>query len=109
MYPSEQEKDKNQAIAEKVRDGETVQGRADQLGYAAVILHDPNRVNTDLEEKRAITADQVLAVAKKVFTDENRVELIIRPDTKPPKPEETTDSAKKADKVVELPDRKSVV
>ncbi len=103
IEPAELEKAKNQAIAEKVRDGETVQGRADQLGYAAVILGDANRVNTDLEAKREITAEQIMAVARRVFRDDNRIELIIQPDPKSAADEETTDSAKKAEQIAELP------
>ncbi len=100
---NELQKAKNQVIAEDVRTRETVQGRADQLGYAAVILGDANRVNTDLERKRAVTEEQMLAVARRVFTDANRTTLVIRPDPAPPKAEETQDKSRKAEKVVDLP------
>ncbi|GMU20247.1 MAG: hypothetical protein AMXMBFR13_03450 [Phycisphaerae bacterium] len=99
----ELEKARNQALAEYVRAGETVEGRADQLGYAAVILGNPDRVNTDLARKRAVTARDVADVAKQILTEKNRVSLVIRPDPNPPPPEEAEDKGKEAEKLVELP------
>jgi zinc protease len=84
IEPAEMEKARNQALAEYVRRGETVQGRADLLGYAAVILDDPERVNTDLERTRSLTAEQVLKVARKILADRARVIVVIRPDPNPP-------------------------
>ncbi len=91
IEPAELEKARNQALAEYVRRGETVQGRADLLGYAAVILQDPDRVNTDLERTRSLTAEQIMKVARRVFADSGRVTVVIRPDPNPPtEPEEDT-------------------
>jgi zinc protease len=100
----ELDKAKNQAIAEYVRESETVQGRAEQLGYAAVILDDVNRVNTDLERMRAITAGQVLDVSRRIFEPANRVTVIIRPDENPPSSEEVEDKSEaKSEDIVDLP------
>ncbi len=97
IEPAEFEKARNQALAGYVRAAETVQSRADQLGYAAVILGDANRVNTDREHIRALTSDEVLKVARRVFKDNNRVSVIIRPDPNPPVAAESTSDKSKKD------------
>lgn len=88
IEPAELEKARNQTLAEYVQRGETVQGRADLLGYAGVILGDPERVNTDLERTRSLSTEQVMAVARRVFGDHGRVTVVIRPDPNPPTQEE---------------------
>jgi len=104
VEPAELEKAKNQAVAEYVREGETVQGRASQLGYAAVILDDVNRVNTDLERTRKLTREEVMAVAKRVFRDDNRITVVVRPDENPQAPEEVEDKSSQAsEEIAELP------
>ncbi len=109
IEPAELAKARNQAIAEYVRTGETVQGRADQLGYAAVILGDADRVNTDLDRKRSITAQEILAVARRVFGGNNRIELVIRPSEQPTSAEATQDKSEKAsEKIADLPSPKEM-
>lgn len=103
ITPAELEKAKNQAVAEYVRQSETVRGKADQLGYAAVILGDPNRVMTDLARKQAVTAEEVLAVAKTVLRENRRISVIIRPDPNPPPVEEVADKGKEAETLANLP------
>ncbi|MCL2329937.1 MAG: insulinase family protein [Phycisphaerae bacterium] len=103
---AELEKARNQVLAEYVRLAETVQGRADQLGYAAVILGDPNRVNTDRQYLRTLTVDQVMAVARHVLRDDNKISLVIRPETakSPEAQEAATDQSKKTEeKIVDRP------
>ena len=78
---SDLEKAKNQELASFVRGSETVDGRASRLGYAAVVMGDPNRVNTDLTYMQSLTAEDILAVGRKVFGDpDNRVTIVIEPD-----------------------------
>lgn len=105
IEPAELEKARNQVLAGYVRAAETVQSRADALGYAAVILGDANRVNTDRARLRTLTAEQVVAVAKRVLRDSNRVSLTVRPDPEPPPAAESTSdqSAKTEEKVVDQP------
>lgn len=103
IEPAEMEKARNQTLAEYVRRGETVQGRSDLLGYAAVILGDPERVNTDLEQTRALTAEQVLDVARRVLKEKSRVTLVIRPDPNPPVDAEEDTEAPKEKPIPDLP------
>src|SRR2546428_8634505 len=69
---AELEKAKNQIITSLLRQRETNLGKAQSLGGAAVLLRDPNRVNTDLEGFEAVAAAGVQRVAKKNFTEEKR-------------------------------------
>jgi zinc protease len=105
LEPAEFEKARNQVLASYVRAAETVQSRADQLGYAAAILKDPNRVNTDRRFVREMTAEDVMQVARRVFTDNNRVSIVIRPDPNPPSTAEATSdkSTKTDEKIVDKP------
>jgi zinc protease len=96
-------KARNQSVAEYVRAAGTVQGRADRLGYAAVILGDPERVNTDLDRKRSMTADQLMAAARNVLRTENLTTLVVRPGGKPLQAEAAKDQHRKAEAVPDLP------
>lgn len=78
---AELEKAKNQIIASQLRQRETNNGKAQSLGQAAVLLGDPNRVNTDLERLQAVTAADVQRVAKKYFTDNNRFVFYYLPES----------------------------
>lgn len=69
---AELEKAKTQIIAGQLRQRETNNGKAQLLGEAAVLLGDPNRVNTELDRLQAVTAADVQRVAKKYFANENR-------------------------------------
>jgi zinc protease len=66
---------KNQLLSEKLHERETANGKANALGLAAVMLGDANRVNTELEELKAVTIEQVQAAAAACFTSKN--ELVI--------------------------------
>ncbi len=85
---AELEKAKNQIITNQVRERETSNGKALALGEAAVLLGDPNRVNTDLARLQAVTAADVQRVMKKYFMDANRLVLHYLPESarteKPP-------------------------
>jgi zinc protease len=77
---AELEKAKNQIITSQFRQRETNNGKANALGQAAVLLGDPNRVNTDLEKLQAVTAADVQRVANKYFTEKNRYVFIYLPE-----------------------------
>ncbi len=78
---AELEKAKNQVIASQLRQRETNLGKSQALGGAAVLLGDPNRVNTELGKLQAVTAADVQRVAKKYFTDANRYVFIYLPES----------------------------
>lgn len=77
---AELEKAKNQLVTAKVLEFETNNGKAEALGFAAVILGDPNRVNTDIERLRNVTAADVQRVMKKYFVKDNRLVLYYLPE-----------------------------
>jgi zinc protease len=77
---AELDKAKNQIITDQLRQRETSNGKAQALGEAAVLLGDPNRVNTDLDKLQAVTAADVQRVMKKYFTDANRMVLYYLPE-----------------------------
>src|SRR6266446_4462501 len=81
---AELEKAKNQIISSELRQRETNLGKAQALGGAAVLLGDPNRVNTDLEKLQAVTAADIQRVAQKYFTDQNRLVLYYLPESQRP-------------------------
>jgi len=78
---AELEKAKNQVIASQLRQRETNLGKSQSLGNAAVLLADPKKVNTELDELQAVTPADVQRVAKKYFTDENRYVFIYLPES----------------------------
>jgi zinc protease len=84
VTPTELEKAKNQIITSQLRQRETNNGKANALGQAAVLLGDPNRVNTDLDKLQAVTAADVQRVARKYFTDKNRYVFIYLPESSRP-------------------------
>jgi predicted Zn-dependent peptidase len=73
-------KARNQAQAAAVKARMTVAGKARKLGYAATVLGNPNRVNTELEDIMNVTEDDVKRVANTYFKDEARLTLIVRPE-----------------------------
>jgi zinc protease len=77
---AELDKAKNQAVTNELRQRETSNGKALALGSAAVLLGDPNRVNTDLAKLQAVTAADVQRVMKKYFTMANRLVIYYLPE-----------------------------
>ncbi|CAN5367406.1 hypothetical protein BH20VER3_BH20VER3_21160 [soil metagenome] len=59
VTPEELEKAKNRFLAGQLMQRETNNGKASELGEAAVVYGDATRVNTDLPKLQALTADQV--------------------------------------------------
>ena len=64
---AELEKARNQVLTNEIRGRETNLGKSQSLGNAAVLLGDPNRVNTDLQRLQAVTATDVQRVADVSF------------------------------------------
>jgi zinc protease len=77
---AELNKAKNQLVTNELRQRETSNGRALALGEAAVLLGNPNRVNTDLAKLQAVTAADVQRVMKKYFTANNRLVIYYLPE-----------------------------
>ncbi|PYS59441.1 MAG: insulinase family protein [Acidobacteria bacterium] len=82
---AELEKAKNQIVTGQLRQRETSLGKSQALGRAAVILGDPNRVNTDLDRLQAVTAADIQRVAQKYLTDNNRYVIYYLPESERPK------------------------
>jgi len=59
----------------------TALGRANALSQNAVFFNDPDRVNSNLTHLQAVTAADVKRVAQKYLTKENRVVVIVNPDS----------------------------
>jgi zinc protease len=92
---AELEKAKNQMVTSELRNRETNLGKSQALGEAAVLLGDPNRVNTDLQRLLAVTADDIQRVAKKYLTDTNRYVFYYLPESERTKTENAaTDQTK---------------
>jgi zinc protease len=70
---AELEKAKNQLVTGQLRERETNEGKASALAEAAVLLGDPNRVNTELDDLAKVSAADVQRVMKKYLTDVNRL------------------------------------
>ena len=83
---AELEKAKTQLVTSQLRSRETSLGKGQALGRAAVLLGDPNLVNTELDLLQAVTAADMQRIAKKYFTDENSyVFYYKKAESSPPK------------------------
>lgn len=71
LSPPELAKAKNQVLRDFVLSRERVQSLGEELGYAAVILKDPELLNTELDRFLAVTPEDIQRVAKKYFVPEN--------------------------------------
>jgi zinc protease len=85
---AELDKAKNQLVTSQLHDRETNNGKAFSLGQAAVLLGDPRRVNTQVDELQKVSAADVQRVMQKYFTDANRV--VIRYLSEESKPAQQT-------------------
>ncbi len=79
VSPEELQKAKNQILRDFVLSRQTAQSRAEELGYAAVILKDPELVNTEVARFLAVTPEDIQRVARKYFTPENLTLLEVYP------------------------------
>ncbi len=66
---------KNELIAGKLRERETIDGRAFALGYALRTSGDPADANGDIAALQAVTPDQVQAVARKYLSEASRMTI----------------------------------
>jgi zinc protease len=80
---------KNQLLAMKLRERETANGKAEALGYAALMLGNVERVNTELAELQAVTVEQVQAAAAACFTPKNQLVIEYLPASMKPKTKES--------------------
>jgi zinc protease len=71
LSPKELEKAKDQVLFELAADREKSKDLAEQLGYDAVILNNPQAINTEPARFQAVTAEQVQAAARKYFVSQN--------------------------------------
>ena len=86
---AELDKAKNRFLTGKLMERETNNGKANALGEAVVIYHDPDRINTDLAKYQAVTAKQVKDVLNKYLNGKKRVLIEYLPEAnkEAPKPE----------------------
>ena len=77
---SDLERAKNLALADRLRQRETLEGRAESVGYAAVLQNDPQRVHSDMARILSVTAADVQRIAEKYLRKENRTVITIVPD-----------------------------
>jgi zinc protease len=82
---AELEKAKNQIVTGQLQQRETSLGKSLALGRAAVVLGNPNAVNTDLDRLQAVTAADIQRVAQKYLTDNNRYVIYYLPESERPK------------------------
>jgi len=77
------EKAKNQILRDFILSRQTAQSRAEELGYAAVVLKDPQLLNTELQRFLDVTPQDLQRVAKKYFVQENKtvVEVYSKKDS----------------------------
>ena len=76
---AELEKGKNQIRRDFSLSRQTLQTRAEELGYAAVVLKDAELVNTELARFLAVTREDIQRVAKKYFVPENLTLVEVNP------------------------------
>jgi len=69
---AELQKAKNQILRDFILSRQTVQSRAEELGYAAVVLKDQDLVNTELQRFLDVTPQDIQRVARKYFVPENK-------------------------------------
>ncbi|MEO8114842.1 MAG: pitrilysin family protein [Phenylobacterium sp.] len=78
---------KNELVAGKLRERETIDGRGFALGYALRVNGDAAKANTELNDLQAVTAADVQRVARKYLAPDRRMTIRYRPETDRPKGE----------------------
>lgn len=76
---------KNELIAGKLRERETIDGRGFALGYALQVQGDPAKANTELADLKAVTAADVQRVAQKYLDPQRRMTIRYRAESERPK------------------------
>jgi zinc protease len=85
--PAELAEAKNELVAGKLRERETIDGRGFALGYALRIDGDAAKANTELADLQAVTAADVQRAAKKYLDPQLRMTIRYRPESERPKGE----------------------
>lgn len=75
---------RNELIASKLRERETIDGRAFALGYALSTAGDASLANRELAELQAVAAADVQRVARKYLTDAGRMTILYQPESARP-------------------------
>jgi len=76
---------KNELVAGKLRERETIDGRGYALGYALRIQGDAAKANTELADLQAVTAADVQRVAQKYLDPQRRMTIRYRAESERPK------------------------
>ena len=76
---------KNELLAGKLRERETIDGRGYALGYALRIDGDAAKANTELADLQAVTAADVQRVARKYLDPQRRMTIRYRAESARPK------------------------
>jgi zinc protease len=84
VTPEELEIAKTQLLTNEIRQRETIDGRANELGAAQVIEGDAARANSDIVDLAGVTAADVQRVAQKYLADDRRVSIRYLPDSMKP-------------------------
>jgi zinc protease len=77
------EKIRNQIESNFVSQNSSVAGIAESLANYEVYFGDANLINTEIEQYRKVTREDIRNVAKKYLVKENRVVLYYVPKTQP--------------------------
>jgi zinc protease len=83
--PEELSEAKNQLIAGRLRDRETIEGRGFSLGSAIMLEGNAAAANTEIEELQAVSAADVQRVAARYLPDDRRMTIRYRPESERPK------------------------
>jgi len=78
---------KNELVAGKLRERETIDGRGFALGYALRVDGDAAKANTELADLQKVTAADVQRVAARYLADNSRMTIRYRPESERPKGE----------------------
>ncbi|PZQ56032.1 MAG: peptidase M16 [Phenylobacterium zucineum] len=76
---------RNELLAGALKERETIEGRANAIGYSIAVSGDANAVNTELAQLQAVTAADVQRVARKYLADDRRMAIRYRPESERPK------------------------
>src|SRR5262249_10361751 len=79
----ELDKAKNQILRDFIISRQSDQSRAEELGYAAVVLKDPNLLDRELDRFLNVTAADIQRVAAKYFVPQNLTVVEVTPTSKP--------------------------
>ena len=76
---AELDKAKNQILRDFVQSRQSVQSLGEQLGYAAIILKDPELLDAELDRFLSVTSDDIQRVARTYFVPENSTLMEVIP------------------------------